>query len=345
MYFLILLLFLLVAIIEERTNKKLVIIPCIIMAYIFAYNKVNPDLENYEKIFKTVENLNIDRYEKGFLKIIEICKNNGLFFDDFRLIISIIVMVLIYKFLYKSTNLPSYLALNFFIIVFFINYTQMRSFIAIAIFLYAISNLYNKKFLMYSIIALLPLFHRSMGIFWLFLIYDKMKLYRVKKMNILIPLLGMCLIIFFPKDFLEILIKGIHEKYLVYLSKGRKYYGTLVLIAPYYLMNLLCIKDYFKNFKYKRKSNEIKQIISVISFSNYILLFSLIIRDFLRISTNLYIFNVIYFIWREYNYGKSIKKYKLVVMLIITIVIFYIEFLLLNPKYFLEIKQSIESTF
>jgi len=361
MYYIIFLLILILGFFEsvfERNRIKNVFFYCtaIIFIVIQAYNSWAPDLESYKLQFDFIDEAYVrNALEPIHIFLIEIVKNRGGDFEDFILMYGILIMIPFLYFIKKSSPTPVFVLSIFYIIPFFPDITQIRVFLASAIFFISLQFFNKNKILFYLLYIISVLCHFSLLIMLVFILIRKFSFFKnLKKSNIII-LTGAFILTSIPKSVASVIVISINPKYGSYLEGTTTYLGTVGLFLPFFLINNFVINHYNKNksfienkvhIKYKKN---IPLFMELIMFSNYLLFFQYFIRDFSRITMNLSILSYIYIsILLYYGYNEKVKskiisrfllKYGVYIWAIIT---FYITFLMLNNGEYMKI---IERTF
>lgn len=340
---------------KETKAKKIVYFLCIILFFtIQAFNTWSPDRLSYETHFYNLDKDYVStRLEPIHRFLIEIVHYFEGDFEDFILIYAGITLLFFFLFLYRVSPLPVLVLSYFFIIPYYLDLVQIRSFLALSIFLVSLLFLGRRKLWFWIFYALSVMSHFSMLIFIPFLLIRNFTFYNnLKKSNIII-IIGMILLLAVPKDIADPIITAINPKYSLYLEATSSYIGTIVLFSPFFILNNMVIWHYNRHYKSlesyisKKYKRYIPLFIQLIIFANYLILAQYFIRDFSRITMNL---SLLSFIYLSVIFFYS-KKTKLVVMrnmlskvglYIWAIVSFYLIFLLLNDGKYME---TIEQTF
>ena len=144
MYIILGILFLILSFLEfifrKFTIKYLLFIVTAVL-FIIIQTKISwaPDLESYQYHYFNVHKEEVyTKLEPFHIFFIKFCKNLGLSFDGFYTLYGIIILVPFFYFIKKVSPLPIMVLSLFYIIPFFPNITQIRSFLALVIFINAI---------------------------------------------------------------------------------------------------------------------------------------------------------------------------------------------------------------
>lgn len=326
----------------------------LLLIIIQSFNTWAPDLENYKIQFDYID----EEYVRNVLEpvhkfLIETVKNYGGSFENFIFIYGLLIMIPFLFFIKKSTPLPIFVLSIFYIIPFFPDITQIRVFLAFAIFLFAIPYFKTNKIIFYSLYILSVFCHYSLLSIAFFFILRKFAFYSINKKNNIIILFGVLALTAIPKSIANDIVFSVNAKYNGYLEGTNTYIGTVVLFIPFFILNNCILYHYKKNKEYieeavsdKYKTN-IPVFIELIKFSNYLILLQYFIRDFSRITMNLSILSFIYIsIILFYGYKRKCPKSNLLILRYSVYIwvglTFYITFLMLNNGDYMKI---IEKTF
>lgn len=335
MYYIILLILLILSIMEKYCkNKKIIFFLSIsILAGISIFNQWSPDILSYKEIYKNIEYINKQpdlKYEYFFMKTALIFLKLGFSFIQFKMFYILLSILIFAYFLYKKTKYPSFIIFNFYLIPYYLNLVQIRQWLGLMILMMLLFYQENKK-LLYIGIILLPLFHISLFVFYGYIIIDYYDLYSFFS-KLYIFLIIMIIIILLPKNIIIIILKFIGGRYIVYGEISRKLYGTLILVLPYFVINLILIKKTVKHKKFNMYAK-------IAVYSNLLIIPTIIIRDFMRIIMNLNLFVLVY-LTNKYKKNTKVR----ILIIISSLFLFYFEFLMINNgEYFEVIKKTIES--
>lgn len=361
MYIILGILFLILSFLEfifrKFTIKYLLFIVTALL-FVIIQTKISwaPDLESYQYHYFNVHKEEVyTQLEPFHIFFIKFCKNLGLNFDGFYTLYGIIILVPFFYFIKKVSPLPIMVLSLFYIIPFFPNITQIRSFLALVIFINAILFYRNNKFFFWFFYLISILCHLSMLAFLPIFILAKFKFYyNVKKSFIVISFL-LLLMTLVPKDLIYSKILILNPKYMFYLENDSSYLGTLGLTFPFFLLNNFVIYHYHKNKQYF--SNQIKKesyeflgiIVYFLIYINYLIILQYFIRDFFRITMFMSVLSYCYFsiiIYYDWMKDSSIikKHFYRIILLAWAFLAYYINFVMINNAHmFYIIEKTINS--
>jgi hypothetical protein len=192
----------------------------------------------------------------------------------------------------------------------------------------------------------------------LFLILRKLKFFKNQTSCNLIVIVGTYLLVFTPKNIVDPLLVLIDPKLLLYaeLESVGTFIGTIVLFLPFFIVNNIIIycHNHYSDKIYplleEKYAKNIPIFMDLIQFSNFTILFQFFIRDFSRITQNIHIISVIYLSIVIYMFinGKKWFTAKLIVIGVVfsNLIIFYIQFLMVNNfEYFEVINKTFSSNY
>lgn len=327
---------------------------CFLFFVIQGFNTWSPDFENYIVHFEDIDNEYVGKsLEPMHIFLVYFVKAIGGNFTFFFTLYGFLIILFYMRVLNKLSPLPVFVLANFFLIPFFPNIVQIRFFLGMAFFMNAV--LYEKnrfKFFVFLLLAILS--HYSFLVFLPFLILRKFSFFEDLKKNIVIVSVIAGLLFLVPNSLIEPYLVLINEKYVTYLDSNNSFSGTIVLFLPFFLANIFTLYHYKKKYyKYNdyipvRYRQFIPIIIQLIHFSNYLILVQYFIRDFSRMSMNLYVLNLIYFSiilsFQKGNFDKQRAFIYKALIFVWTLVCFSISFFLLNQgEYFEIIQKTFES--
>jgi hypothetical protein len=362
MYFYIALILLTLSLIEslfkfEIDIKRILLIFSMSLFFILiAFNTWSPDLDNYKIQYKN--------YDEQFIKytvepatrfIMKYANMFGFTFEQYQIFTAVIIVFLLYKSLVKYSPLPIFVLSCFYFIPFYPDIVQVRSFLAYAIVIYALrfSDDQKIKFCILMVIAILT--HYSVLIILPFIFLRRFSFFNsVKKNHYIIPI-GIFLLLLIPKSLSEPIITFINPKYKLLLDAKNTFLGTLVLFMPFYVINSFILNFHKKRYKFiehkieNKYKKHIPLLIQLIQYSNYTVLFQYFIRDISRITYLLYMAALVYLsIILFYGVSKRYNKEKVTLIrvstVLWTILIFYVNFLMVNGgEYFKIIERTFDS--
>lgn len=359
MYYILFLLILILCFFESVFEKNKIknlffILAGLLFFTIQAFNTWAPDLESYKIQFDYIREEFVRQVlEPGHIFLIEIVKDNGGSFNDFIFVYAVLIMLPFLYFIKKSSPFPIFTLSLFFIIPFFPDITQIRVFLAFAIFFFSLQFFKNKKVIFYGLYLVSICCHYSMLAMIIFFILRKFQFFKDTRKNNIIILVGALILIAVPKSIANTVVVLVNDKYSSYLEGTGTFLGTFGLFLPFFILNNFVLYHYRKNQEFIEETFNIKYkknlplFIELISYSNYIILLQYFIRDFSRITMNLSILSFIYIsLLLFYGYNKKTTKVTLLgfrfAVYIYVFLIFYIVFLLLNNGEYLK---NIERTF
>lgn len=324
--------------IKNKSLKKIILFYSVLILFILsAYNTWSPDLESYKEMFKNAKSVRLT-YEPLFFKLSVILQKYNLEFNSLQIIYSLLTSIFFFLFLNKWSLFPQAIILNFFLIPFFPNVVQIRQYLAMVILFYGLTIYEESKKKGFFWFGISIVVHNSLIIMIPIYILMKIKLFKYVNRILMFSLI---LIIFIDIEIIKKIVSYLDLKYLVYLE-NIKILGTIYLFLPYFILNNLT-QYHYKNFGIKNRRNDL--IIKILIYSNYLFIPMYFIRDFIRLNQNFYILFLIYVYNNIISGKKIIEKFKLhLFYFLLTIIIFYWEFLLINNgKYLDVIIKTIES--
>lgn len=365
MYFFIVLILTFLFFLEFYFSKKylfrilLVFITGFLFFILMGFNSYSPDLEMYRLHYENIDQEYIKlSVEPVIFYLMTASKNIELSFEAYLLFFSFLVFLLFVYSIFKYSPLPVFVFLNFFFIPFFPDITQIRFFLGFSVFLFSIQFFQSKKWLFYCLLVIAILCHLSLITVLFFLILRKFKFFKSPMQSNIIIVAGVSLLLFVPKSILEPILIFLNPKYLTYIDSNElgagTFLGTLVLFVPFFIINNLVLWHY--NNYYSAEAIPIKYakivplFMELVQFSSFIILFQYFIRDFSRITQNILVISTIYFSIIIYSLIEENKKrvagIMAVVVLVSTVIVFYIQFLMVNNfKYFEAINQTFTSNY
>lgn len=365
MYFFIVLILTFLFFLEFYFSKKylfrilLVFITGFLFFILMGFNSYSPDLEMYRLHYENIDQEYIKlSVEPVIFYLMTASKNIGLSFEAYLLFFSFLVFLLFVYSIFKYSPLPVFVFLNFFFIPFFPDITQIRFFLGFSVFLFSIQFFQSKKWLFYCLLVIAILCHLSLITVLFFLILRKFKFFKSQMQSNIIIVAGVSLLLFVPKSILEPILIFLNPKYLTYIDSNElgagTFLGTLVLFVPFFIINNLVLWHYNNHYSAEaipiKYAKNVPLFMELVQFSSFIILFQYFIRDFSRITQNILVISTIYFSIIIYSLIEENKKrvagIMAVVVLVSTVIVFYIQFLMVNNfKYFEAINQTFTSNY
>jgi hypothetical protein len=365
MYFFIILILTFISFLEFYFNKKylfrilLLFITGFLFFIVMGFNSYSPDLEMYRLHYENIDQDYIKlSVEPVIFYLMTASENVGLSFEAYLLFFSFLVFSLFIYAIFKYSPLPVFVFLNFFFIPFFPDITQIRFFLGFSVFLFSIQFFHSKKWLFYCLLVIAILCHLSLITILFFLILRKFKFFKSQMQSNIIIVTGVCLLLFVPKSILEPILIFLNPKYLTYIDSSElgagTFLGTLVLFVPFFIINNLVLWHYNNHYSAEaipiKYAKNVPLFMELVQFSSFIILFQYFIRDFSRITQNVLVISTIYFSIILYSLIQENKKrvagIMAVAVLVSTVVIFYIQFLMINNfEYFEVINQTFTSNY
>ena len=243
---------------SKLISFTLIIFLCIVMGA----NTNNADYYSYEDLF----NLQPNSVEAGFLLIIKLFNFVGLNYVAFRLILAIVGILLIHQTVKKITDNFSCFYMLYFIFPFFIDAVQIRNFLAMSIFIYAVpclmdDNLKNRiKYILLIILA--SSIHISAITYLIFLLVNKVKKNVLIKYLFILVIMSMVILSLNRSIF--IIIVGNLLNYIESLSDHIQYYGEVLTRWGYlFYWGVQLSFTYITKILSKEKLNFSKESMSV----------------------------------------------------------------------------------
>lgn len=365
MYFFIILILSFLSFFEFKFNEKylfrilLTFVTGLMFFILLGFNSFSPDMDSYKIHYEDIDQEYIKISIEPFVfYLMTLCKNIGLSFKGYQVVFSFLTFSLFIYSIFKYSPLPIFVCLNFFFIPFFPDITQVRFFLGFAFFMFSLQFFKSKKWLFYFLLLIAILCHFSLMIIVIFLIIRKFKFFRSQFKSNIIIISGTCFLLLVPKNILEPLLILLNPKYSVYFNADAEvigtFLGTLVLFIPFFIVNNIILWHYHNRYTEEaiptKYAKNIPLFIELVQFSNYIILFQYFIRDFSRITQNGLIIASIYFSIIIYSLiqEKRMLTAKLIAVIVLstTIIIYYIQFLMVNNfQYFEVINKTFTSNY
>ncbi len=365
MYFTIIFILIFSSYLEFYLNKKylfrivITFFSGIVFYILFGFNTYSPDLNNYIIHFENLDQDYIKLSVEPFIFfLMETCKNYGLTFEEYQLVFSFLTISIFVYSIFQYSPLPIFVLLNFYFFPFYPDIAQMRFFLGFVMFLFSLQFYENKKLIFYILFLLSILCHLSILILLFFIIVKKFNFFKKQSTCNFIIILGVCLLLFIPKSILDPILSLIDPKLLLYNEKDNigTYSGTVALFLPFFILNNIIIywhnKYFIKNqFPVEKKyTKNVPLFMELIQFSNFMILFQYFIRDINRITQNINIILIIYITIIVSGFIKkkqgSISKLILFFFFFTNLIVFYIQFLMVNNfQYFEVINKTFTSNY
>lgn len=129
-----------------KQSKLLLVILFVFMWVLFGWNYSNADLPMYKNLYSIpIEEFVFFKFEGGYSFLMFCCKSLGMSFQQFLIVTSGIVLLLVFRFFYTFSYLPAFLTVCFFWSFFPLEYVIFRNFIAFAIVLQGFICVLKKK--------------------------------------------------------------------------------------------------------------------------------------------------------------------------------------------------------
>lgn len=169
-----------------KKHKKFVAFILMLFAWILFWgNTMNPDYENYVRNYLTIKySAGVfagNNTQIGFAVLVKLATLIGLSYEWFLAVVVLWAYLLIHSTVSKFSNNYNYIYLLYFIFPFFLDVVQIKNFLAMAIFIYAIKYLLDES--IKSKIKYCLLIVVSGTIHYAALLYLPMVLINVKKKN------------------------------------------------------------------------------------------------------------------------------------------------------------------
>ncbi len=165
---------------------------CVYMWFIIAFNHSTADYYAYEEMFLCSYAPRYAGHEYGFMTICRICLSLGLSFTQFRCVIALLIVLLVYRAIDKYTYRKNVVLALYLIFPFLGSASGLRQACSSAIVLNAINYLLEDKkgnsIKFIVCIGIATLFHYSSVFYLLFILA---KYFRVR----IVPMLGLCLVV------------------------------------------------------------------------------------------------------------------------------------------------------
>ena len=340
-------------------RMSLTFITSILFMILLGFNSFSPDLDSYRIHYEDIDMEYIRLSVEPFVYyLMTISKNLGLSFEGYQLLFSMITFSFFTYSIFKYSPFPVFVLLNFFFIPFFPDITQARFFLGFTFFLFSLQFFNTQKKLFYLLLLIAVFCHFSLLIVLVFLVLRRFHFFKSQFKSNCIIISGTALLLLIPKNILEPLLILLNPKYSTYFDPNAEglgtFMGTLALFIPFFILNNIILCHYHNKYSEitipEKYSKNIPLFIELVQFCNYIILFQYFIRDFSRITQNgliiasIYVSMVMYVLIEENK--KPVAVVLAVVFLCSTVIIYYIQFLMVNKfQYFEVINQTFTSNY
>lgn len=261
-------------VVKRKNNGKILTLSfamiILVLWILIGFNYQNPDYYYYENLFiRAEEGMKYYAVEPGFWALVNIAVYFGVSYTFFLKIYSLIGILLISSTILRYTNKPSLVLLLYLLYPFLLDVTQIRHFMAIAIFTFAIRYLEEftyRNFVKYFMLVILAATQQIMALAFLFylIVYitdEKM----VFKLSVFFTTINFVFSKFLVSSSLIIKIFSLRNKNVNYISGINN--GQFLMYACFYIiLVLLCLF-----LKYKTNTN--KDNLMLFKISVYSLLF------------------------------------------------------------------------
>ncbi len=359
-YIIVLLILTLVEIILKRNIKlKIGISFFLVLGIIMGANIKNPDTFIYEKYI--YYNNEFFAKDFGFGILVQLFKNFNLTYYHLKMFVTIVGFILINHTLKRYIKDYKFLLFLYIIYPFFYDVVQVRNFLAMSIFIFALPYLLEKSKsgnIKYIISILIAATMQKTALVYLPIIFinklEKKKF--IKAILIIVIFISILISIVKPifNVFVNILINNI-SMYLDGISSKlviSTNYGWIIQWIIQF-MNYYFVTTSFKYIKEEYEtenmsvsaSKNIKFTQLIININLYMFIFLplyILTPTFNRIPRNIYLLNFIVYSF-VYNIRNKKNKYnRLVYCIILSHIVFYIlQYVILNQTYFTEMVQPI----
>lgn len=363
MFFLISIIIGIFSFIEFHLSKKLKVRVCLLLIVgifffiLFGYNSYSPDLENYKTHYDNFDQEYIKlRVEPAILMLMNVSQYYGFSFQGYQIIFAFLTLSIFIYSIFKYSPLPIFVLFNFYFIPFFPDITQIRFFLGFSIFLYSLSFYQKNKFVYYLLFILSTMCHISLLVLILFPLVRNLKFFKNQVSSNVIILILSILIMTIQKSSIAPLVFLFSDKHDVYIeSNDQTQIGTFILFIPFFIINNIIIyynnnySNRFEGVLEKKYLLNLKFLVDLIKFSNFVILFQLFVRDFSRINYNVYVIVIIYFTYIIYYYknrSKLIARFVIAAVILYNLLLYYVQFYMLNNfQYFKVINETYLSNY
>jgi len=316
----------------EKYNKFKTKILCIIMLLLVAWIMINGnneigDLDNYEKAYYNAKNSNINiSSDIGYNFLMYIGNKLGLSFLQFKSILILFSLSLILNTLTCFTNYAGFFFFFYLLHSVFLDASQIRNFLSIAIVIYGLKYLLNKDksvlyYLFYNILAVSVHFMAVAYFVFIFIRANE----TIKKWSLRILVVVFAIIFYFSINtnfisdlivfFSDFVAEETSNKLLLY-SSTRSRFGflapTLIYISNIFFIkylnhyvldehNTVVRNKTVKNMVYtnaKKINNNaefFKLVEQISTISIFFLPFNVVSLTFYRLVRNIFLFDLIYY--------------------------------------------------
>lgn len=130
---------------NNKVRIAIRVVSCIGFAILIAFSLNNADYHVYERNYNQQESLFSSVFEMGYAAVSYIFKSAGASYTVFNLIISFIALLLIHSTITRYCRKPEWVMILYFVYPLTMDATQYRNFLCMAILIFAIRYLVEKK--------------------------------------------------------------------------------------------------------------------------------------------------------------------------------------------------------
>lgn len=323
----------------KRNSKGLLVSTFLLYWVLIFGNNNNPDYLIYQRLYQFQSSK-----DAGYNLLAKIFNSVNISYNVFLAIVSFVCLLLIFSTVLRYTNNYSYIFLLYFAYPLMLDAIQIRNFIVMSIFIFAIRYLEEysiKNILKYIFLICIASSFQITGLIYLPIVFFvKMDNSKIKKTIFYILIIIGGIFSVFRKSLLNYF--GLFVTHFIGEERGSTFFEVKTnfgFLLPWFIQIMIIgIVIYSANYIVNNKKNEISklefQFIKILkSISLYSILFFpfyMFNMEFVRFSRNIFILYYIYItVFNKYIIPKSYIKI-IINTLFISIVIFYFNFDILH---------------
>jgi len=303
-----------------KESKIIALLFLCLMWILWGWNYDNGDYSAYETLYNNVLVLH-GNYEIGYKFLMFIANISGLTFQQFQIILSLLIVILWTRFIFVCSEAPALYAACVFVTFFPLDYVLLRNTLSFAIVLQGICSIIKGKrygLLKFTILVLLASTIHFSSLFYLSLIFV-FKYKNIQFEVLYLIVFAVIVIALFLSNFLYSFLSEISE------NRGDVYGSSLItfiIYSFYQISNTLIVSDFYniskKNF-YRTEEFRIIYLINIVLL--LLIVMYLIFPISIRIFRNVSMLNIAYML-NLYNRGELPMYAKVVIILSI---VFWID--------------------
>lgn len=280
-----------------KKSKILFVIIFVFMWVLFGFNYSNADFPMYQNLYNIpLSEFTFLKSEGGYSLLMYLGKLLGLSFQQFFIVLSGIILLLVFRFFYIFSSFPALAALCFFCFLFPLQYVILRNFLAFAIvlqgFILVLKNNQHSAIKFIFLVILAATIHISSLFYLVFLFAFKERELKIK--TIAIWVLGLLGLVIISHQFLFKLLTS-------YNLEKAEFYTTKIPLFLFYsllqIINLIVVYNILKTDENVEGKNTKKTNIVILNCNIIMLLLIIVYYEmgvFVRMLLNMSIINVVF---------------------------------------------------